>query len=219
VRILAISDVPEHNLYDALVRDQSHSGIDLVVSCGDLDRDILEFLVTCLSVPLFYVPGNHDASFRTKPPAGCDSLDGTIREVNGLRFGGIGGSIRYNADHDAYQYSGREMGTRAWLLGLKARLKGRVDVMVSHSAPLSQAPFGPAPDRAHQGIAAFRSFIQRHQPKFWLHGHNHLLPGLTPRISRIDSTIVINAYGHYLFDTDWPFPVDESLRGEVALRT
>ena len=33
---------------------------DLVVSCGDLPFDYLEYLVTVLNVPLVYVPGNHD---------------------------------------------------------------------------------------------------------------------------------------------------------------
>lgn len=37
---------------------------DLVVSCGDLPSDYLEYLVSSLNVPLVYVPGNHDPSLR-----------------------------------------------------------------------------------------------------------------------------------------------------------
>ena len=35
---------------------------DLVIGCGDLPFDYLEYLVSRLDVPLLYVPGNHDAS-------------------------------------------------------------------------------------------------------------------------------------------------------------
>lgn len=39
---------------------------DLVVSCGDLPFEYLEYMVTILSVPLLYVPGNHDPDLRRR---------------------------------------------------------------------------------------------------------------------------------------------------------
>jgi uncharacterized protein len=42
---------------------------DLVVSCGDLPFDYLEYIVTVSSAPLLYVPGNHDPDLSTRPLA------------------------------------------------------------------------------------------------------------------------------------------------------
>src|SRR5205823_4064430 len=70
---------------------------DLVVGCGDLPFDYLEYLVSRLDVPLLYVPGNHDPSLnppdmswmplraelpRPPPgPEGCVNIDGRLVAV------------------------------------------------------------------------------------------------------------------------------------------
>jgi uncharacterized protein len=56
-RVLAVSDEVDESLNADRVR---RSAPDMVVSCGDLPFDYLEFLVTLANVPLLYVPGNHD---------------------------------------------------------------------------------------------------------------------------------------------------------------
>ena len=47
---------------------RQYSDVDAVISCGDLPIAYLDFLATILSVPLFYVRGNHDESYDDKPP-------------------------------------------------------------------------------------------------------------------------------------------------------
>src|SRR5262245_432260 len=107
--ILAIADEVSEALYgDALHRLRP----DLILSCGDLDPEYLENLVTRAGVPLLYVPGNHDAyparagepgaawlapALDDRPPApeGCESVDGRVLEAAGLRVTGLGGSVRY----------------------------------------------------------------------------------------------------------------------------
>ena len=37
-----------------------YSDIELIISCGDMPPVYLEFITSVLSVPLFYVRGNHD---------------------------------------------------------------------------------------------------------------------------------------------------------------
>jgi calcineurin-like phosphoesterase family protein len=56
-RILAIADEVDETLYGPAVKRLEP---DLVLSCGDLPFEYLEYIVTVLSVPLLYVPGNHD---------------------------------------------------------------------------------------------------------------------------------------------------------------
>mgnify|MGYP002508894457 CR=1 FL=1 len=45
-------------------------GIDLIISCGDLDPRYLSFLVTFYSGPVLYVHGNHDGKYEQIPPEG-----------------------------------------------------------------------------------------------------------------------------------------------------
>jgi calcineurin-like phosphoesterase family protein len=63
-RILAIADEVADSLYGPALR--SHQP-DVVLSCGDLPFEYLEYIVTVLSVPLLYVPGNHDPDLRRHP--------------------------------------------------------------------------------------------------------------------------------------------------------
>jgi Icc-related predicted phosphoesterase len=206
MRLLAVADTPERLLYDAFDPEEWRGRVDLVLACGDLDREYLEFLVTELAVPVLYVPGNHDTTYRTQPPEGCDNLDERLVTMGGLRFAGIGGSMHYNAGPEAYQYTEHQMERRLRHLAFKVRWAGGVEVMVSHAAPLHGDPAFDATDPAHRGCAAFSHFIKRHGPRYWLHGHNHLIYNLVPRVSRIAETVVINTYGHYLLDTEAPPP-------------
>ncbi len=206
MRILAVSDTPERLLYDYFSPDEWRGRVDLVVSCGDLDREYLEFLVTELTVPLLYVAGNHDTAYRAHPPEGCEDIDGRLVRIGGLRIAGAAGSMRYNADPDAYQFTERQMAWKMRRLGCKARRARGVDVVVSHAAPLHNDPLLDATDRPHRGSLAFRRFIARYHPGYWLHGHNHLTYSRVPRVSFIDTTVVVNTYGHYLLDTDAPPP-------------
>jgi hypothetical protein len=63
-RILAVADEVEDTLYGESL-GRLHP--DLVVSCGDLPFEYLEYIVTVLSVPLLYVPGNHDPDLSARP--------------------------------------------------------------------------------------------------------------------------------------------------------
>jgi Icc-related predicted phosphoesterase len=63
IRILAVADEVEETLYGETLGQLQP---DLVVSCGDLPFDYLEYIVTVLSVPLLYVPGNHDPDLSTR---------------------------------------------------------------------------------------------------------------------------------------------------------
>ena len=65
MKILAVSDRPEKVLWDYFQK-RRWSDIDLVISCGDLNRRYLEYLVTMLGVPVFYVRGNHDARYEQR---------------------------------------------------------------------------------------------------------------------------------------------------------
>ena len=59
MKILTISDEEMPQFYD-FYREGMFDQYDLILSCGDLAPEYLEFLVTMTGVPLLYVRGNHD---------------------------------------------------------------------------------------------------------------------------------------------------------------
>ena len=68
MKILLVSDVECPALWDHFRPDRVE-GVELIISCGDLKHEYLEFLVTMINKPLLYVPGNHRAGWnlRLKP--------------------------------------------------------------------------------------------------------------------------------------------------------
>ncbi len=74
MRILIIADEESKSLWDHYSPEKL-DGIDLIVSCGDLKAEYLEFLVTMCHAPLLYVPGNHDSRY-AKHPSGARIING-----------------------------------------------------------------------------------------------------------------------------------------------
>ena len=61
MKVLVVSDVEDTLLYDHF-RKERVAGVELIISCGDLKQDYLDFLMTMVNVPMIYVRGNHDDS-------------------------------------------------------------------------------------------------------------------------------------------------------------
>ena len=186
-RILAIADETTRSLGAAALKEMRP---DVVVSCGDLPFDYLEYVASAANAPLLYVPGNHDPSLRpqrvaarplrfeddwedrVRPPGGLD-LDGRVVRERGITFAGLGGSVRYRPGPN--QYTEREMRRRVGRLVARVkwrRLLGRgpVDVVVTHSPPRG---VGDMDDAAHRGFDCFHLLVARLRPRFMLHGHIH----------------------------------------------
>ncbi len=167
MKILAIGDRPDPGLWD-YYNPQKVKDVDLIISCGDLKPEYLEFLVTMVNRPLLFVHGNHDGIYDTVPPEGCDSIEDRVVTCAGLRIAGLGGGPLYSGEK--YQYSEREMGKRVRKLRRKIRRAGGLDILVTHS-PMYGC--GDMDDVAHQGFAAFGSLLEEFRPQFHLYAHVH----------------------------------------------
>ena len=120
MRILAVSDEESKGLWDYFAPEKL-KGIDLIVSCGDLDANYVSFLATMAHVPVIYVHGNHDEAYDRKPPGGAVCIDDQVFSYHGVRFVGLGGSCRYRPG--SWQYTETQMRKRI------KRLRGRIDRM------------------------------------------------------------------------------------------
>jgi Icc-related predicted phosphoesterase len=207
VKILAVSDVVQDNLYSVGVRENFRD-VSLLLGCGDLPYEYLEYLVTALNVPLLYVPGNHDPAYDDNRPeakaCGCDYLDRRVTRVLGLNIAGIGGSIRYHP-HKSNQYTQTQMYFRLLsfypaLFLHRIRNGGGLDIMIAHSPPRG---IHDDDDPAHIGFSAFINFIRTFKPRYFLHGHTMVYKGnLVPPITRINTTMVINVFPYRVIEIE-----------------
>ena len=191
MKILAVSDEESPFIWDYFDRS-AFEGVELVLSCGDLHRDYLEFLATMLPVPLLYVPGNHDRRFIADPPGGCVNIDGRVECCKGLRVCGLGGCKSLNP-RAAYEYSEPVMQRRAQKLRRAISRAGGLDILVTH-APAEG--LGDGKDAFHQGFAAFRGLMEEFQPKLHVFGHQHRRYGLTDTPEMAGGTRLVNACGY-----------------------
>jgi uncharacterized protein len=213
MRFLTVSDEVVPAIYSLSIKDR-FPDIQTVLGCGDLPPYYLEFIVTMLSVPGFYVQGNHnsveysESGEEISAPRGCTSLEGCCLCHAGLLLAGLGGSIRYNNDSGA-QYTESEMLRRVWLLTphlLVNRLRyGRyLDILLTHAPPLG---IHNGPDFPHRGFRALLTFMDRFAPRYLIHGHIHRSYGFSAVTeTRYKRTTVLNTAGYRLLAVDSPAP-------------
>lgn len=195
MKILVVADIKSPFYFDCYTPGKLKD-FDLILSCGDLSKEYLEFLVTMARCPLYYVPGNHDESFDLHPPEGCESIDGRLVEYQGVRILGLGGSYHYR--HGSQQYTERQMAARVRRLGWRLRRQKGFDILLTH-APARGINDLDTP--AHRGFECFLDLIDRWQPKYFLHGHVHLNYGMNmPRKAERGKTKIVNAYEYTVIE-------------------
>jgi Icc-related predicted phosphoesterase len=201
MKILSVSDTILDFIYSPTISTR-FAGVDLVLGCGDLPYYYLEYIISKLDKPTFYVRGNHahpmeysdELGARSEPHGGVD-LHRKVVNHRGLLLAGVQGSLRYRTG--PYQYSQSEMFANILhfvpQLLLNRMLYGRfLDVFVTHAPP---AGIHDESDLPHRGIKAFRWLIQVFQPAYHFHGHIHVYRKDTVTETRFGSTLVINSYG------------------------
>jgi Icc-related predicted phosphoesterase len=205
MQILTISDEIVPAIYSLNIK-QRFMGVDMVLSCGDLPIYYIDFVITMLGVPCFYVWGNHDVPEIQAGGQTVYEVHGGVcledRSVahNGLTLAGLGGSLRYKREGD-HQYTDAEMMRRAWRLAPRLffnRLRyGRyLDMLITHAPPLG---IHNGPDYPHRGFRAFLWLMERFSPRYLIHGHIHLSYGYDVTVmSTYRDTTVINTAGHRL---------------------
>ncbi len=207
MKILAVSDQEVEQIYN-FVPQGEFSGVDMIISCGDLRYEYLEYLVTMVNVDLFYVPGNHDPDYNTESAAaqaaGCTNLDLRTACSRGLLLAGFGGSIRYRPlAPNQYTQTGAFLRAAMLLPSLwRNRLRyGRaLDILITHSPP-----FGVHDDesRAHRGLKAINWLLDWTKARYHLHGHIHFIQSNLARDAVWqETTSVLNVYPYRLIEIE-----------------
>jgi Icc-related predicted phosphoesterase len=210
MKILTISDKVDDLIYSPAI-NRLFSDVDVVLGCGDLPAYYLEFIVTMLGGPLFFVAGNHgnevknlgESEDRWEYPGGCENIDGLAVRYHKLLVAGLSGSMRYN-NNAYFQYTEQEMAWKVWRLVpslvLNKLLYGRyLDILITHAPPLG---IHDQPDLCHQGFRAFLTLMDRFPPHYLIHGHVHLYSPQEPTETKYRNTAVINTYGYRTLEID-----------------
>jgi len=206
VKILAVSDQVVDRVY-SLAGSRHFEHVSLLLGCGDLPYTYLEYILTILGVPLYYVPGNHDPDFkwndsRSKAEGGSNLDLKTVHHKNSL-IGGFGGCIRYKPN-GSNQYTqseayGRALQMLPQLLINRIRYGRALDILISHSPPFG---IHDDSDPAHNGLKALNWLMHIAKPRQLLHGHTHFYRNnIADNETIFETTKVINVYPYKIIDT------------------
>jgi len=206
-KILAVSDQVVERIY-ALATDGHFRDVDLILGCGDLPYTYLEYLVSILNVPLFYVPGNHDPVYNPyhslSHAEGGSNLDLKTASAKGLFLAGFGGCIRYRPN-GVNQYTQRQAYFRAYrliihLLVGQMRYNRKLDILITHSPPFG---IHDEESHAHQGLKALNFLIDIAQPRYHFHGHTHFYRhNLEDAITQTGRTTIMNIFPYKVIEID-----------------
>jgi Icc-related predicted phosphoesterase len=191
-----------------------------VLSAGDLPLDYLDFIVSSLNKPLYFVFGNHNlkgfSCFQKgyRPSFGADvtgdyayatgavHADTKVMKEGSLIIAGLGGSIRYNNGENQYtnfQIQWKIINMIPKLLFNKI-FRGRyLDILLTHASPEG---IHDKEDPCHRGFKPFLWFMKTFKPKYLIHGHIHLYDLAEKRITKYHDTLVINVYSHFILETE-----------------
>jgi len=215
VKILCISDQIDPQIYSSNIKER-FADVDLILSAGDLPMDYLDYIISSLNKPLFFVFGNHHTEelkyYRRivdihllqieKEYLGCGAIHlGTKVKTEGkFILAGLGGSMRYNnglnqfTEFEMFLEIAKLIPRLLWNRILRGRY---VDILLTHAPPKG---IHDKNDKCHWGFKSFLWFMKTFKPKLLVHGHIHLYDLSDIRCTNWQDTLVVNAYSHYVIN-------------------
>ena len=168
---------------DSLVGRMVNESADVIISVGDIwDSTIEKARAVYGCRKIFAVKGNHDSDAPFAP--NITDLHFNIAEYNGIIFGGFKGSWKYKPrGHHMFEQFEVTQALRSF---------PAVDVFIAHNSP---AGFHERDSDVHQGFQAFTEYIDRVQPAYFIHGHQHV-----NQMSHRGATSIIGVFGEVVLN-------------------
>lgn len=215
-------------IYSTTVKER-YNDVTAVFCAGDLSMEYVDFIVTALGKPTFFVFGNHNLEefdyyhnretyvnhndiTMMKHCHGADyASNKNIRYKNiklknkkgkdtPFLITGVSGSRKYNSGKA--QYTEREM--KIQLLKL---MPGLIWNKIRYGrycdvflTHASPRHIHDKEDPCHKGFECFNWFIKKFSPSILIHGHIHLYDLQSQRLTKTNKTTVVNAYSHIVVD-------------------
>lgn len=231
MKLLCVSDQIDPLVYSSNAKER-FADIDVVLCAGDLPMEYVDFIVSTLNKPTYFIFGNHNLTeFRqyhpdtTSPSAvsaretiemkhshgaiysGFQVLTEKLDNGGQLLIAGCSGSVRYN--NGLSQYTEGQMKRRLLkmvpkLLMNRLRYGRYCDIFLTHASPRH---IHDREDPCHIGFTCYRWFLKKFKPLYMIHGHIHLYDLQDIRVTPFEDTTVINAFSYYVLEIP-----DEKLR-------
>lgn len=225
MKILAVSDKDDSKLQACILKNMPFlQNIDLIISCGDVSKQYLEFLVDNLKKPLFFVEGNHQFlppqnetenylnkalfDFYSKDKyitSGGINIHARLETFQDFIFVGFEGAIRYNKG--TFQYTQKEMTKIVRKIKSKIKWIRFCDIILKRKSKkiivVTHAPIKDIHDKqdlCHQGFDCFKTFLDEIKPVLWLHGHIHFEGQRNSQITKHQNTLIVNTYGFHIIN-------------------
>ncbi len=216
MKILCVSDQIDPLVYSAGAKEH-FKDIDIVLCAGDLAMEYIDYIVTTLNKPTYFIFGNHnleefgfyhngEATYTVNYNDTLSHCHGAIycgfkvKKEQKLLIAGCSGSMKYNSG--LCQYTNDQMQWRLikmipQLLYNKIRYGRFLDIFLTHASPLG---IHDKEDLCHKGFKCYLWFLKTFQPKYMVHGHIHLYDSQEVRHSTYNNTAIVNAFSHYIID-------------------
>ena len=172
MRVIVIADD------DSLVGKMAGESAEILISVGDLwDATLVKAQDAYGCSKILAVRGNHDSAAQFAD--GITDLHLNTCKHAGIVFGGFGGSWKYKPrGHHMFEQSEVTEALESF---------PAVDVFVAHNSPFG---YHERDSDVHQGFEAFTNYIDRAQPRYFIHGHQHC-----NQVSERSRTTIIGVFG------------------------
>ncbi len=225
MKILCVSDQIDPLVYSSNAAER-FADVDVVLCAGDLPMEYVDFIVSTLNKPTYFIFGNHNLTeFRQYHPdetsvstltaareeiemkhshgaiyAGFQVLTEHLGDNRNLLIAGCSGSVRYNNGLSQYtegQMKRKLLGMIPKLIWNKLRYGRYCDIFLTHASPRK---IHDREDPCHIGFECYRWFLKKFKPAFMIHGHIHLYDLQDIRVSQFENSTVINAFSYYVLE-------------------
>jgi Icc-related predicted phosphoesterase len=123
-------------------------------------------------------------------------IDEKVVEHNGLAIAGLEGCMRYKPG--PYQYTQLGMRYKAFRLSTRMLFKRRqLDILITHAPPFG---IHDGRDLCHTGFYVFLQVMERHRPRYLLHGHSHVYNRLQTTMTQYQNTLVVNVHPYRVLE-------------------
>jgi len=163
-----------------------HDKFDIIVTLGDFDIIFIQSLQNNFKEKrILGVLGNHDCVGDLEYLNILDLHNKTV-EIDKVTIAGIEGCVKYKYEKDT------PIHTQEHIIDLCKTLKP-ADIIISHNSPNG---IHDKPGLAHEGYYGLLDYIDKNNPKYCVHGHQHRC-----RLTKYENTYVVGVYGGIILDT------------------
>lgn len=188
--ILCIGDV--HTFNSSIIENLNEvnnyykGSLKCILLLGDINETlILRLKEIFIDTRILGVLGNHDYPYVYKEN-NIENINGMVINIDSVKIAGIEGSFKYKeGKFPSY--------THIESLNLINEME-EADILISHTSPYG---VHEKDNDVHSGLLGIREYIEKHKPKFNIHGHQH-----KDEISILNNTYIIGIYGISIIDIE-----------------